>query len=235
MSTRSSPTSSSTIDPGAARRLRHARAAHRRLPVHRPWETCMTICRQWAWKPRRPDEVVATMPPDAGPVRAAAMAICCSTSARCPAAASNLARPIASWRWALARQVRRECIRHARRAVQPTRWIASTRKDNVIYLHVLAWKGDTVILPPIGRRIVETAARPEAVSSFSRLMPRSRSRFRSRTGGRLTRSSDWARWLGHGHRADCCPRHRSRQAERPRRRTSSRRTASTALTSGAGR
>jgi len=33
-------------------------------------------------------------------------------------------------------------------------WGGSTHKDNVIYLHVLRWPGDTIVLPPISRKIV---------------------------------------------------------------------------------
>ena len=36
---------------GVRRRLRYARAGDRWLLREPPWETCMTICRQWSWKP----------------------------------------------------------------------------------------------------------------------------------------------------------------------------------------
>ncbi len=126
--------------------------------MHRPWETCMTICRQWAWKP---DDQMKSLRQ------------CLQTLVLCAGGDGNLlfnVGPMPSGRIE-PRQADRlvemgawlgkygESVYGTRGGpFKPTRWIASTRKDNVIYLHVLAWKGDTVILPPIGRRIVRSEA-----------------------------------------------------------------------------
>ncbi len=39
----------------------------------------------------------------------------------------------------------------------PGSWGASTRKGNTIYLHVLSWSEDVIILPPIPHRIIESS------------------------------------------------------------------------------
>ena len=52
----------------------------------RPWETCMTICRQWAWKPDDDDEVAPGVHPDPGAVRGRGRqpALQCGPDARWP-------------------------------------------------------------------------------------------------------------------------------------------------------
>ena len=61
-----------------SRRLRHARAARSALSsIERPWETCMTICNQWAWKPDDKLKSLGAVHPDAGARAPAATATCC--------------------------------------------------------------------------------------------------------------------------------------------------------------
>ena len=40
---------------------------------------------------------------------------------------------------------------------KPTKSLASTRKGNTIYLHLLGWKGETVTLPNIPRKIIRSS------------------------------------------------------------------------------
>jgi alpha-L-fucosidase len=40
---------------------------------------------------------------------------------------------------------------------KPTKSIASTRKGNTIYLHLLDWKGETLTLPNIPRKILRSS------------------------------------------------------------------------------
>lgn len=41
---------------------------------------------------------------------------------------------------------------------KPTSALASTRRDNVVYLHVMRWDGDRLVLPPLPRRVVGATA-----------------------------------------------------------------------------
>jgi alpha-L-fucosidase len=41
---------------------------------------------------------------------------------------------------------------------KPTKTLASTRTGDIIYLHLLGWKGETVTLPNIPRKILHSAA-----------------------------------------------------------------------------
>ncbi len=38
---------------------------------------------------------------------------------------------------------------------KPATWCASTCKDNIIYLHVFTWSGDSLVLPPISKKILK--------------------------------------------------------------------------------
>jgi len=120
----------------------------------RPWETCMTICRQWAWKPG--DEMK--------PLRE-----CIQTLALCAGGDGNLllnVGPMPDGRIE-PRQVQRleEMGAWLKRYGQtiygtrggpwkPTRAVASTRNGNSIFVHVLRSDGATVILPYIPSKIV---------------------------------------------------------------------------------
>ena len=67
---------------------------------------------------------------------------------------------------------------------KPTKSLASTRKGNTIYLHLLGWNGETVTLPNIPRKIIRSSAltggtarvRQAAGKSQSTSVPRQRPR-----------------------------------------------------------
>jgi alpha-L-fucosidase len=120
---------------------------------HRPWESCITICRQWAWKPN--DEMKS-------------LKECLQTLVLCAGGDGNLlfnVGPMPDGRIE-PRQVERlkemgawlskygESVYGTRGGPwKPTKAIASTRKGNTIYLHVLRWDGDSITLPNIGKAV----------------------------------------------------------------------------------
>jgi alpha-L-fucosidase len=124
---------------------------------HRPWESCITICRQWAWKPN--DEMKS-------------LKECVQTLVLCAGGDGNLlfnVGPMPDGRIE-PRQARRlremgnwltlhgESIYGTRGGPwKPTKAIASTRKANVVYLHVLRWDQDTVTLPDLTRRVTQAS------------------------------------------------------------------------------
>jgi alpha-L-fucosidase len=119
-----------------------------------PWETCMTICRQWAWKPA--DEMKPLQE-------------CLRTLATCAGGDGNLlfnVGPMPDGRIE-PRQVERlkemgawlakngESIYGTRGGPwKPGDYGVSTRKGNTIYLHVFNWKDGSVKLQGIGATIL---------------------------------------------------------------------------------
>jgi len=124
----------------------------------RPWETCMTVCQQWAWKPK--DEMKS-------------LKQCLQTLVRVAGGDGNLlfnVGPMPDGKIE-PRQVERlremgdwlkiygHSIYKTRGGpIKPGRWGASTHKDNRIYLHVLDWQGgETLTLPRLGKKIVHSS------------------------------------------------------------------------------
>jgi len=125
-----------------------------RVRLDRPWESCITICRQWAWKPN--DKLKS-------------LSECIHTLVRCAGGDGNLllnVGPMPSGEIE-PRQVARlkqigDWLRQNGQSIYATRggpyapapWGASTRRDNRIYLHILSWDQQPLELPPIAPRIV---------------------------------------------------------------------------------
>jgi len=120
----------------------------------RPWETCMTICNQWAWKPDDPIKSLAQ---------------CLQTLVLCAGGDGNLllnVGPMPDGRIE-PRQVERllevgawlakygDTIYRTRGGPwKPTQTVASTRRGQTIFLHVFQWDGDHVILPGIPAKVL---------------------------------------------------------------------------------
>jgi alpha-L-fucosidase len=117
--------------------------------MERPWETCMTICRQWAWKP---DDTMKSLKQ------------CLQTLIKTVGGDGNLlfnVGPMPDGRIEQ-RQIDRlkemgawlkkygQSIYDTRGGpFKPGRWGASTRQGNRIFLHVFNWEDDTLELPPL--------------------------------------------------------------------------------------
>lgn len=119
-----------------------------------PWESCITICQQWAWKP---DDQLKTLPE------------CIHTLVRCAGGDGNLLlnvgpmptgeieprqverlRQIGQWLATYGPSI------YATRGgpFKPSRHLASTHKADTIYLHVLDFPTPSLTLPPINKKIL---------------------------------------------------------------------------------
>jgi alpha-L-fucosidase len=123
----------------------------------RPWETCMTICRQWAWKPN--DDMKS-------------LKQCLHTLVRVVGGDGNLlfnVGPMPDGRIE-PRQVERlremgdwlgrhgESLYGTRGGpFKTTAWLASTYRDNAVYIHILDWPEETIRLPALPKRIVDAS------------------------------------------------------------------------------
>jgi alpha-L-fucosidase len=123
----------------------------------RPWETCMTIANQWAWKPDDPMKSLAE---------------CLQTLVRCAGGDGNLLFNVGPTPEGLIEpaQVARlkemgawlakhgESVYGTRGGPwKPTKDWASTRKGKTVYLHVFRWVGDTVSLPNLPGRLMSSS------------------------------------------------------------------------------
>jgi alpha-L-fucosidase len=133
----------------------------------RPWETCMTICRQWAWKPD--DEMKS-------------LEQCLHTLISCAGGDGNLlfnVGPMPDGRIE-PRQVARlkemgawlsrngETIYGTRGGPwQPTDSVASTRKSSTIFLHLLRPNDGRVELPDISRKINAASLQGDGKVTFA--------------------------------------------------------------------
>ena len=123
----------------------------------RPWETCMTICQQWAWKPN--DELKS-------------LKQCIDTLVMVVGGDGNLlfnVGPMPDGRIE-PRQVTRlqemgAWLKEYGQSIYATRggpfrtgpWGASTNKDNTIYVHILSWPGEKLTLPPVPKKIIASS------------------------------------------------------------------------------
>jgi len=126
----------------------------------RPWETCMTICRQWAWKPN--DELKT-------------LSQCLQILLRTVGGDGNLLLNVGPMPDGQieARQVERlkeigawlkkygDGMYGTRGGpFKPGSWGASTCKDNKIYLFIFTWpKEGPFVLPPINQKVLQAVAR----------------------------------------------------------------------------
>ncbi len=124
--------------------------------IDRPWETCMTICQQWAWKPND------TMKP---------LKECLQTLVLCAGGDGNLlfnVGPMPDGRIE-PRQVERLremgawLARHGQTIYgtrggpwKPSKALASTRRGREVFVHVLRWDSDTLTLPNLPMKIIDS-------------------------------------------------------------------------------
>ncbi len=125
-----------------------------KFQTERPWETCMTLCTQWAWKPGD---------------RMKSLKECLQTLVRCAAGDGNLlfnVGPMPDGRIEQ-RQVERlremgEWLEKYGESIYGTRggpWrpndsLASTHKGSTVYLHLLKYQGETVTVPKLQAQFV---------------------------------------------------------------------------------
>jgi len=125
--------------------------------TNRPWETCMTICRQWAWKPN--DQMKS-------------LKQCLQTLVRVVGGDGNFLFNVGPMPDGQIEQRQAERLRemgqwlkkygqsiYATRGgpFQPGQWGASTHKANIIYVHILSWEGQSITLPSISKKILTTS------------------------------------------------------------------------------
>jgi alpha-L-fucosidase len=126
-----------------------------RFRTDRPWESCITICRQWAWKPDDPmktlEECVRTLVTCAGGDGNLLLNVGPMPTGEIEARQADRLREIGGWL-----RVHGESVYGTRGGpFLPGEWGTSTHRGRSVYLHVLRWptEGD-LLLPPLERRVL---------------------------------------------------------------------------------
>ena len=124
----------------------------------RPWESCITICKQWAWKPddvlKSFEECIHTLVRVVGGDGNLLLNVGPMPDGRIEPRQVERLREIGSWL-----QRYGESIYGTRGGpFRPGAWGASTQVDGFIYLHILAWPDDVLVLPPTTRKIIDAVA-----------------------------------------------------------------------------
>ncbi len=124
----------------------------------RAWESCITIGKQWAWKPddllKSFEECLHTLVRVVGGDGNLLLNVGPMPDGRIEPRQVDRLRQIGAW---LARYG--ESIYGTRGGpFRPGEWGASTHKGNEIYVHVLSWPDGSLTLPPLAQRITAVDA-----------------------------------------------------------------------------
>jgi len=128
-----------------------------KFQTDRPWETCMTICRQWAWKPndqlKSLQQCIQTLVQVVGGDGNFLFNVGPMPDGRIEPRQVERLKEMGGWLKKYGQTI------YATRGgpFKNGRWGASTYKDNTIYVHVLNWPGDTLTLPPIPNKIITSS------------------------------------------------------------------------------
>ena len=115
----------------------------------RPWESCITLCQQWAWKPNDPmksvQECLRTLIACAGGDGNLLLNVGPMPDGRIEPRQEARLREVGQWMQQFGQTV------YGTRGgpYKPGPWGASTCRGNRIYLHIFAWPGETLRLPAI--------------------------------------------------------------------------------------
>ena len=126
-----------------------------RFQTDRPWESCITIARQWAWKPgdevKTLEECVRTLVACAGGDGNLLLNVGPMPTGEIEPRQAARLREVGAW---LA--VHGESVRGTRGGpFLPGPWGVSTHRDRTVYAHVLDWPAaGPLLLPPLERRIL---------------------------------------------------------------------------------
>jgi len=123
----------------------------------RPWETCMTLGRQWAWKPndtiKSVSEVVAILAKCVGGNGNLLLNVGPMPDGRIEPRQVEVLKGVGEWM-----KRNGESIYGTRGGpFKPGDFGSSTRRGDTIYLHVLKWSGDTLALPALPKKVVGSA------------------------------------------------------------------------------
>ncbi len=123
--------------------------------IDRPWETCMTIASQWAWKPDDPvkslEQCLHSLIRSAGGDGNLLLNVGPMPDGRIEPGQAERLREMGEW----LKEYGSSIYGTRGGPFKPTDWGVTTRKGNKIYLHVLNWFGHSprIVIPDFGMDI----------------------------------------------------------------------------------
>jgi len=128
-----------------------------KFQTDRAWETCMTICRQWAWKPndqmKSLKECIHTLVKVVGGDGNFLFNVGPTPTGEIEPRQVARLKEMGDW-------LRRygQSIYGARGGpFAPTPWGVTTHKDNRIYVHILDWRSETITFPATRKKIIASS------------------------------------------------------------------------------
>lgn len=122
----------------------------------RPWETCMTIATQWAWKPddlvKSKEQCLHNLIRSAGGDGNLLFNVGPMPDGRIEPLQVERLKEMGEWL-----RMHGDAIYGTRGGpYKPTDWGVSTRKGNTIFLHILNWPGESpkIVIPDPGKKII---------------------------------------------------------------------------------
>ncbi len=117
-----------------------------------PWETCMTICTQWAWKPndklKSTDECLSILLNTVGGGGNLLLNISPMLDGRIEQRQIDVLKEIGEWL-----DVNGESVYGTRGGpIPPQEWGVTTHKDNFIFIHVINWQ-KKILLPDFNKTV----------------------------------------------------------------------------------
>ncbi|MCJ7675749.1 MAG: alpha-L-fucosidase [Sedimentisphaerales bacterium] len=123
----------------------------------RPWETCMTLCQQWAWKPddqmKSLKECIDTLVRVAGGDGNFLFNVGPMPDGQIEPRQVARLKEMGDWLKKYGESIYGTCGG----PFKPTSWLAGTCKENIVYLHILTWPGDSIVLPPLPKNIISSS------------------------------------------------------------------------------
>ncbi len=123
----------------------------------RPWESCMMIGSQWSWKP---NDTLKSFPK-----LLRALIYCAGGNGNLLLDVGPTAEGIIEPRQAVRLKEVGDWLGHYGESIydtrggpyKPTSYVASTRRGSTVYLHVLRWDADRLVLPPLPCKVIGSA------------------------------------------------------------------------------
>jgi alpha-L-fucosidase len=124
-----------------------------RYNIETPWESCITICKQWAWKPNDAlksfQECIYTLVRTAGGDGNLLLNVGPMLDGRIEQRQIDRLKEIGNWL-----EINGESIYQTSGGpIPPQDWIVTTQKENKIYLHMLKQIDETILVPGLKSRI----------------------------------------------------------------------------------